>query len=513
MKRLQKNCSFLICMFAAICSRVILIGIYPGGINADEAFAGYEAWSVLNYGVDSWGYSYPVYFTVWGSGMSVLNSYLMLPFIKLFGLNTITVRIPQMLLGIITVYIFYCLLKKTTSEKTALWGMFLLAISPWHIITSRYGMDANLAPAFILLGIYFGVLGLEKNKYLIISAMFWGLSLYTYAAIWTFVPVFMALSIIYCMYARKIKLSIPLISAVVVLFIIALPLLIFVAVNLGLLPEIRTRVMSIPKLVGFRGDEISLKDFPSNIILALKIFISQNDYNIWNSIPYFGIYYLFSTPFIIAGMVCSLKNAIDAFKNKAFSYDFMLLVWVFIAFLLAVLQRTNFNRINDILLAMFILLAKGLVWFCEKVKHNSHYIMLIVYVICFAIFEQYYFTGYQDIISERQLAGADKALEYAAEKFNTQNYNNIYVTGQLRHSQVLFYTQYPTSQYMNEVEWQNYPDKYLVAKRFGSFCWSEEEDEPDNKGIYLILKSEIAEYEQAGYCVEPFEYCAVAYMD
>ena len=68
-------------LLLAACVRLIGIGTYPGGLHVDEAFAGYEAWSLLNYGTDSWGYHNPVYLTVWGSGMSVLNSVLMIPFI------------------------------------------------------------------------------------------------------------------------------------------------------------------------------------------------------------------------------------------------------------------------------------------------------------------------------------------------------------------------------------------------------------------------------------------------
>ena len=512
----QKICSdktiIIGIMSIAVLSRVIAIRTFPGGVHADEAFSGYEAWSLLNYGVDSWGYHNPVYLTVWGGGMSVLNSYLMLPFIKLFGLNTLTVRIPQMLLGILSVYVLYCLLMRTYSTKTALLGSFLLAVSPWHIMVSRYGMDANLAPAFVLLGIYFLVVGLEQSRYFVISAMFWGLGLYAYAAVWIFVPVFLAVSIVYCVYVRSIKLSLQTVLSAVVLLAMALPLLIFVAVNLGIVPEIKSAVISVPKLIEFRGDELELRDLPSNLILALKIFIKQYDYNIWNTIPYFGLYYLFSTPFVIIGAAVSAKNAVRALKRREFSFDVLLMIWIIIAFASAVLQRTNFNRINAVLPAMFILLANGLIWCCDKAKHNVYYIIIFVYILCFGFFEGYYFTVYQDIISERQLAGADKALESAMEKSRLHNGSKIYITAQLRHSQVLFYTEYPTLDYIDEVKWKNYPDKYLEAYSFGNFLWDTGESF-DNSGIYVILRSELEEYEQRGYDIEIFDYCAVAYMN
>lgn len=503
----------LCCIVIAVLSRTVLLGQYPGGTSADEAFAGYEAWSVLNYGTDSWGYANPVYFTVWGSGMSVLNSYLMMPFIAIGGLNTVTIRLPQMIFGVLSVYILYRLLKKTSSEQTALWGAFLLAISSWHIMTTRYGMDANLAPAFILLAVYFGVLGLDREKYLVVSAVFWGLSLYTYATVWTFVPVFLGIAIVYCLWTRKVVFSRWIVSAGAVLFALALPLLLFVAVNVGIITEIRTAFLSIPKLVVFRGDEMNLRDLLSNVLLAVKLFLTQNDYNMWNSIPYFGVYYLFSTPFIIIGVIKALISTVKSLRQRSFSFDFLLLAWVVVAASFAVLQKTNINRINVIHMAMFILLAKGIMCFAHKIKHYASPVLLAAYAVSFVLFECYYFTTYQDMISERQLAGADEALQYADMLYQSGDYEVIHVTGQLRHSQVLLYTQYSTDRYIEEVEWKNYPDKYLVAKSFGNYYWDDEEEALQETGIYVIRKAEAEVFDEAGYMIEPFGYCAVAYKE
>ena len=130
----------------AILSRAVLLGVYPVGIHVDEAYAAYEAYSMLMYGTDSWGYVNPVYLTVWGSGMSALESYMMMPFIAI-----------------------------------------------------------------------------------------WGLSLYCYALVWIFVPVFLILSIIYCLKHKKIRVSKYSASAVIVLGIVALPLMLFVLINMGIL--------------------------------------------------------------------------------------------------------------------------------------------------------------------------------------------------------------------------------------------------------------------------------------
>ena len=77
--------------------RLWQFGRVPEGINQDEAFAGYEAFCLLHGGLDTAGYRFPVYLTAWGSGMNALESYLMLPFVAMFGLKTWVVRMPQLL--------------------------------------------------------------------------------------------------------------------------------------------------------------------------------------------------------------------------------------------------------------------------------------------------------------------------------------------------------------------------------------------------------------------------------
>ena len=115
-------------MVLAVLSRGVLLGEIPCGVHADEAFAGYEAYSLLEYGTDSWGYKAPVYLTTWGSGMSVLESYLMIPFIRFGGLNLVTVRLPQMIMGVITVLVVYLLYSRITNHKKGLWAAMMIAV-------------------------------------------------------------------------------------------------------------------------------------------------------------------------------------------------------------------------------------------------------------------------------------------------------------------------------------------------------------------------------------------------
>lgn len=505
---IRKNWEIIIIMIIAVISRGVGLGICPMGIDADEAYAGYEAWSLLKYGHDSWGYTNPVYLTTWGSGMSVLYSVLSIPFIAIGGLNTVTFRIPQFLFGSLTVFVFYLLLKKVSSESIALWGSFLLAISPWHIILSRYGLDANLAPAFLLLGIYFCVLGIEKQRYLPFAAIMLGLSLYCYALLWLFVPIFFGTGFLYCIKHKKVKvLEKGTLSFFIILFLMALPLLLFVATNLGFIPEIKSSIISIPKLVEFRGDELSIKSIIQNIYVLCRILIKQDDYTIRNSIPYFGICYLFSLPFIIIGGIAVIKRIIN--NRKKFDYGVLLLLWIFISLAIGSLRTMNIQRINYLHLATYILLAIGIERVISKFGKSLKRIIFVTYMIGFLLFETYYFSEYQENIGEAQLAGAEQALEYSLAMFEENGYDEIVITSQLRHPQVLFYTQYPTDAFMKEVTWKNYPAGWLIADSFGSFSWNDKEELQENS-IYIILAGDAESYEAAGWNVEKFDSCAVA---
>ncbi len=510
-KRIKWNWKLCFVMLLAIASRSILLGKIPCGVHADEAFAGYEAYSILNYGIDSWGYTFPVYLTTWGSGMSALESFLMIPFIRLGGLNLVTVRLPQMIMGIISVFVVYLLFSRIADHKKALWAATMIAVCPWHIMMSRWGLDANLAPAFILLAIYFSVLGFSKEKYLLVSALFWGLSLYCYALMWLFVPCFLFLSILYCIKYHKIRISGYVVGAVVILFLLAVPLLLFVAVNVGLLPEIRTLYISVPALAQFRGDELDSTHIMSNLKDLLRIYIKQDDYNLMSSIPYFGLYYLYSIIFILIGGVDILKAVCCNVKQGKFGYEIFLVFWIVICIIIGLLRSMSIYRANCMNLAMLFIMIRGSysIGYIFKNQRLQNGI-LAVYIGSFIMFMGYYFTLYPDTIKERQMDGAKEALEYAIEIEKEHTSGIIHVTRKLRHPQVLFYLKYPTDLYMETVEWRNYPARWLEAEHFGKFWWNTEDM---TNGIYVISGDEIAIFENAGYQITQFDACAVAFRE
>ena len=142
-----KKIIFFAILFLGAFSRLYRFGTAPPGLNQDEAFAAYEAWALLHDGVDSSLHSFPVYLTAWGSGMNALESYLMLPFLALFGVKTWVIRLPQLLLGLSSAPAAFLLGRRFSGTRGGLCTAALLYFQPFAPLT-RY----TLALFFLLPG-------------------------------------------------------------------------------------------------------------------------------------------------------------------------------------------------------------------------------------------------------------------------------------------------------------------------------------------------------------------------
>ena len=89
----------IIIILIGIMIRIVGIGSLPNALNVDEASAGYEAYSILQNGIDRNGKAFPVFLEAWGSGQNALYSYICIPFILVFGLNAFAIRLPMSIIG------------------------------------------------------------------------------------------------------------------------------------------------------------------------------------------------------------------------------------------------------------------------------------------------------------------------------------------------------------------------------------------------------------------------------
>lgn len=212
-EKLKKNVfkGLLIAIFiVGVFVRVYRIDKMPNALNVDEASSGYDAFSIMKYGVDRNGNSYPVVLYAWGSGQSVLYSLISIPFIAMFGLTEFSMRIAMAIIGSISLIAIYFLLKNIFDDKKiAIIGMAFFAICPWHIMKSRWGMDCNLFPDLILFAVLFLILGIKKKKSMwqILSFVMLGISSYSYATSYLFLPIFVGITLGYLIYKKEISIK------------------------------------------------------------------------------------------------------------------------------------------------------------------------------------------------------------------------------------------------------------------------------------------------------------------
>lgn len=298
--------------------RVIGIQYFPIGLNTDEASSGYEAYAISNYGIDRNGNFLPVFLVAWGSGQNALYSYLMMPFVKILGLNIIATRLPMAIIGCISLIVWYLLLRIIKDKKFALIGLAFLSICPWHIMKSRWGLESNVFPDLVLWAVFLLIIYLKtkKRRMLFISSIILGLTGYAYGTAYLFLPVFCILLFGYMLYKKEVNIKDTIISFVIITAI-AFPIMLCVLINSFDLPQINLPFMTIPKMYINRYEEQTTL-FSGNIILnslknikkSILLIFLQNDELAWNTIKGIGMYYVISIPFIIMGIIFSFKNSI-----------------------------------------------------------------------------------------------------------------------------------------------------------------------------------------------------------
>ena len=176
------------------------------------------------------------------------------------------------------------------------------------------------------------------------------------------------------------------------LIILAIPLLLYLMVNFGWIPEIKTPYISILKMWEFRSNEISISNIFTNF---LKIFKSMFafDNNDFNAFPIFGTVYYISIPFAIIGFVQSIKAVKRDIKEKMLSLDIVMLINFVAVFICGLIIEPQIYRINAIFISIIYYIAVGIMY-TSKERRNILIAFIAVYVVMFIWFLCYYFGVY-----------------------------------------------------------------------------------------------------------------------
>lgn len=479
-----KKIFILFIILCALFTRFYKLSIYPPSPNWDEISHTYNAYSILETGKDQWGQSWPIFnFRAYGDYPTTLNMYIIIPFVKFLGINTLSGRLPTAILSFLTIPLVYLLSKKIFNKKYfAIFTCLIYTLSPWTIFSSRHSLQATVAQFFLILGIILSI-----NRKLFIGFLFFALSAYAYHN--TRIIIFPLLISFLLIYKINIKKNI---YAIFLFLILALP----VTINL-LSPSSRARsswvyILNQPAINVINQNRGKLIEKNYNPLIARLISnkityvvpkIISNYLNFLNpqylffqgtqnkqlNMPGSGQYFWIYLPFFYIGLI-------SIFKYRHNKHNQFLLTWFVIGLIPSVITSGDFPivRAISIIPVPFIFISHGLYLFYEKISTKFKTIFISLFLIINSIFLINYWRQYTKVYAIEYASswqyGYKQMVNFIKENYN--NYDNFYITKKYGepHEFILFYWPWPPSDYQNDSNkvW-DYHDNWYWVDAFDKF--------------------------------------------
>ena len=419
---------------AAFVVRCIGFVSVPAGVNQDEAMAGVDAWALAQYGTDRFGIRLPVHFTAWKYGqMSVLLSYCMVPFIRLFGFSTFSVRLPMLLASCGSVALVYLVGRQLFSARMALGVMLLAAVNPWHFMQSRWSLDCNLLSHVFLMAVWLLLLGLKRRGYLYLSMVFFGLTFYCYGVAAYSVTLFLVVYAGWCLWKKQLRVR-EVLLCVLVFLLVALPEILVLAINFFGASTIETPLFTMSYFPeSIRSNDILFLNFSfgqmcRNFLAMVKTCILQTPGLLYNALPAFGPMYHISIPFMLLGMVLFTRDLFT--ERDAARQTRMLALWgglVTGVWVGLITFEVNVNRINIIFFPLIFMCGYGIAAVARRCR-RAVVGVYAAYGICFVLFLGTYFTSFAEDI--RRYFNVD-FLEIVEEADALEDCQALYITGNM----------------------------------------------------------------------------------
>lgn len=405
-------------LLTAIFVRAYHFGAPPIGVHQDEAMAAVDAKALAEYGTDRYGMRYPVHFTAWISGqMSVLLSYCMIPFIKILGFSTVSIRLPMLIASCVGLLALYFFGRQLAGKWAGLIVLILGTISPWHYMQSRWSFDCNLFPHVFLIAVIFLIAGFRKRPFLYVSMIFFGLCSYAYGIADYSVPVFLLFIGIYLLRQQVVNWK-ELTVCIVLYVVIVLPEFLSMLLTVLGKPGIETPLFTIPTFLSSnRGNDILFANFSwqqlwDNIVATITTTWWSGDKSSTNTMVKFGPIYYVTDLFFIIGMISIIMKIRKMEKTKRYPYV-VLLGWLGMSLWAGIITKNvTINRINIIFYPVIVISGIGITWCIRKI-HLLCVPIAAMYGALALLMAQMYFGSWAEISRTYYYDPYLQALEYA----------------------------------------------------------------------------------------------------
>lgn len=517
---------FAMCMAAGVLVRIYRFGVLPLGLNQDGAFAGVEAYCLLQNGTDQHGTSWPTYFEAWGySQMSTLYSYLLIPFVKVMGLTKLSLRLPMLLVSLL----MWDFARRTLGKNAALLALFLTAICPWHIVQSRWALEANLMPHVLLLAMDLLFMGMHKKRWaLYLSMFFFGLTPYAYGVACYIVPVILLFGAIYAMARRKIRLA-DLIVCVLVFFATSGAYFLTMAINAFGWESMTIGPLTLPYFAqSLRAREmVFMQENPyplalKNLYEYLSTFLLQTGGEWYSTVPGMHTLYLFMMPALICGAAWLWHDRRMLSREKAElplrDGAFLVLLWLGSTAVNGLIVMSVINRNNAVYYPALLCCAYAL-WRMGKRMRTCLLAAVTMLCVSFAGLCATYFgdAQYQAVVGEAFRDGVQQALADTFSWDCDRYYITITGTNDMEKvmaGQVMFAHRIDAAQRAEEAELcgpDGEPNGWYYTERYVYQDFTDFEPDPMECAVYIIRQEEKACFDEADFILTDYANYAAAY--
>lgn len=474
--------------------RFYQLGTNPPSLTWDEASWGYNAYSLSIDAKDEFGRFIPHdYLESFGDFKPPIYAYLDVIPVKLLGLNDFSVRFPSAFFGSLTVLFTFFLVKRifyTSKQKEnyALLSSLFLAISPWHILLSRAGFEANVATFFIVIGVWAFLAGVQDKKwYLAISSISFALSMYTFNTPRIVTPLLVLLLVV----AFRNRLLVSKKEAAVAF---VLGLLIFVPIFGFLLsPQAGLRfkevnIFSDVNVIKTSNQEIAndnnaiwskivhnrrvlysieyIKHYFDN--LSPNFLFIRGDGNPKFSTQDVGQMYIWDILFFVGGVMFLIK--------KKEGNWWLIPLWLLIGIIPAATARETPHalRIETTLPTFQILASYGFFQLVDRIKKYKKIIVFGLFALLFLNFIYFYhnyFNHYPYEYSGEWQYGYKESISYV--KSVEKNYDYVQVTNALGRPYIyyLFYTKSDPDTFRKTSTVERDAFGFVTVKSFGKYVF------------------------------------------
>lgn len=474
-KSFKSNWLIVVALTLAFLLRVWNLGSVPPALTPDEASLGYNAYSILKTGRDEFGKNLPIIFKSFGDFKPGLYVYISIPFIAVFGLNEFSVRLSSVLFGTLSVYLIYLIVKKVFKDREELKSLaiissFVMAVNPYTIYFSRGAWEANVSLTLTLLGICFFLKALENSRYLLLSSLFFALTLLTYqGAKLSSLIVLSTMIVVYWKEFWKMK-PISIVLSFVLGAIVSLPIILSLFNG-------QTQRLSIFSIFSYPRPESEIemysdgyfKFFHSNQLNYSRMILTRwfNFYsgqflffegdvaNPVHTPPYQGVVFLMDLLLLPLGLFVLFKEKIG--KGGIFFF-----AWLMLAPFSAAISRDQTNAVRCLNAAIPVIVITSLAisfilgWIKERKSSFLYYILFFgFYLFSFVYFLDAYFIHLPVHNASFWRYGYREAVDYVVGV--QDNYTNVFFEQSFNQPYIyfLFYGSQKDNQKYSPSYWQS----------------------------------------------------------